>query len=589
MIYPPEVIDEVCRLNDIVTVVSAHVQLKQRGRNFVGLCPFHRERTPSFSVSQEMQMFKCFGCGVSGNIIGFVMQYENMPFLDALKTLADRAGYVLPVANTSDRDKWLKQQADRDKLYEIQIVAAKLFHENLMDNKVGMSYLLDRGVSHQMIRKFGLGYAKGGSQIYGKLMELGYDLSLIEKSGLVVPISSDNQSSFRDKFYDRIMFPIINERDKLVGFGGRVIRDAEPKYLNSPETPIFEKSKILYGINFARKSRKREYIVVEGYMDAISLYQEGFHNVVGSMGTALNSEHAKKIRSVADSVILVFDSDGAGTQAALRAIPPLTAEGLGVKILQVVGAKDPDQYIKENGAESFAALLAKASHHTVFSIENASKAYDLTQTGDKVRFTNEAANILAKLGNAIERDVYTRDVAERMGISRNAIEQEITNIVKKEGQALQRQSAIRDVQRIRPMNETNVTKARKEFINLMFNEPKLRDKLSLIIIADEMCDEHLTELLREIYSQSETLTAAQFISRMEDGELHKLAADILFDSYKLIDGSLEVFVNNLIRQIKLSAIDEKFAKTDKSDMKTQQELRESRQIAEKLHISITNG
>ena len=351
MYYSDEIIEEVRSRNDIVDVISSYVKLQKKGSSYFGLCPFHNEKSPSFSVSRGKQMYYCFGCGAGGNVFTFLMEYENYTFQEALKYLADKAGVELPEMEYSAQ---AKERADlKAILLEINKIAAQYFYVQLKSSKgeAGLSYLKRRELSDDTIKAFGLGYSnKYSDDLYRYLKERGYKDEMIAKAGL---ISIDERHGAHDKFWNRVMFPIMDVNSRVIGFGGRVMGDAKPKYLNSPETLIFDKSRNLYGLNRARSTRKPYFLLCEGYMDVISLHQAGFTNAVASLGTALTPGHASLIKRYVKEVYLTYDSDEAGTKAALRAIPILKDVGITAKIIRMEPYKDPDEFIKNLGAEAF--------------------------------------------------------------------------------------------------------------------------------------------------------------------------------------------------------------------------------------------
>jgi len=375
MYYPEELIEEVRTRNDIVEVISGYVRLQKKGSNYFGLCPFHNEKSPSFSVSPGKQMYYCFGCGAGGNVITFLMEYENQTFPEAVRTLAQRAGIALPEADDSKEAR----QADsrRAKLLEINKEAAKYFYYQLRTERgsVGMEYLRKRELSDETMNHFGLGYAnKYSNDLIQYLKSKGYSEDLIRDAGLC---NVDEKHGMYDKFWNRVMFPIQDINHRVIGFGGRVMGDGKPKYLNSPETEIFDKSRNLYGLNFARTSRKGNVILCEGYMDVIAMHQAGFTNAVASLGTAFTSQHAGVLKRYTDQVILTYDSDGAGIKAALRAIPILRDAGISARVLNMKPYKDPDEFIKNMGADAFKERIAQAKNSFLFEIDVLKRNYQL--------------------------------------------------------------------------------------------------------------------------------------------------------------------------------------------------------------------
>ncbi|MDE6182403.1 MAG: DNA primase, partial [Eubacteriales bacterium] len=428
MRYSDEIIEEIRLGNDIVDIINGYTALKQKGNSFFGLCPFHKESTPSFSVSPDKQLYHCFGCGASGTVFNFIMNIENYDFLDTIRYLADKINYQLPEL-TYTGAKSSSEIELKNKLYDIHKIVARKYYENLSmaQGDIANKYLDERKVLPNIRKKYGLGYSLfKKDDIYNLLIQKGYTESEILASGLVL---KDKKGRFYDRFFGRLMFPIIDVQGRIIGFGGRELNGQKntAKYLNSPDTPIFNKSYNLYSINFARYSKTKEFILVEGYMDVIALYQIGVTNVVASLGTAFNENHARALKKYANKAILLFDSDDAGTNAILRAIPVLTQNGINVKVLQVSNAKDPDEYIKKFGAENFIKLLNNAKSHILFEIEQKLKEYNIEDITEKIEFTKEVAKIISKLENNIEKEVFAKEASNITGISFDTIYTEIKN------------------------------------------------------------------------------------------------------------------------------------------------------------------
>ena len=375
MYYSEDLIEEVRMKNDIVDVISGYVRLQKKGSSYFGLCPFHNEKSPSFSVSRSKQMYYCFGCGAGGNVFTFLMEYENLSFVEAVQLLADRAGVELPKMEYS---KEAKERADlKTTLLEINKAAAQYFYVQLKSEqgRIGYEYLKKRELSDETIKAFGLGYSnKYSDDLYRYLRSKGYSEDLIRQAGL---ISTDEKHGVYDKFWNRVMFPIMDVNSRVIGFGGRVMGEAKPKYLNSPETPVFDKSRNLYGLNRARSSRKPYFLLCEGYMDVIALHQAGFTNAVASLGTALTPGHASLIKRYVREVYLTYDSDEAGTRAALRGVPILKDAGISAKVIRMDPYKDPDEFIKNLGAEEFERRIADARNGFLFSLEILEWDYDM--------------------------------------------------------------------------------------------------------------------------------------------------------------------------------------------------------------------
>jgi len=410
MFYSDELVEEIRSKNDVVGIIGSYIRLQKKGGNHVGLCPFHNEKTPSFSVSAAKQMYHCFGCGVGGNVFTFIMEYENYSFIEALKFLAERAGVQLPEQEYSEE---AKRQSDlKGRLLEANKQSAKYFYYQLISSRgqTAHQYLVNRGLTEETIKQFGLGYSNPYSDdLYKYLKGLGYDDMFLKTSGLV---TIDEQRGGSDKFWNRVMFPIMDVNHRVIGFGGRVMGEGIPKYLNSPETILFDKGRNLYGLNLARSSRKSNLLICEGYMDVIALHQVGFTNAVAALGTAFTTFHANLLKRYTNEVILTFDSDGAGTQAALRAIPILKEAGLSIKVINMKPYKDPDEFIKALGAEEYQKRINESRNSFFFEIDILQTEYDLSDPEQKTRFFHETAKKLIGFPEELERNFYIDAVAK---------------------------------------------------------------------------------------------------------------------------------------------------------------------------------
>lgn len=419
-----EIISNICDENDIIDYVSQYVSLKKSGRDYSGLCPFHNEKTPSFHVSQEKQLFHCFGCGASGNLVQFVMRTENLDFVDALKLLADRAGIIIPEDDDFSNDDHEKKK----RILAMNKYAARFFYNCLKDSGIGakgQQYFQKRSIPWKTVTVFGLGYASEKRDMLLKyLMSKGFKAEEIVDAGLAV----SRDGKIYDKFRDRVMFPIIDVRGNVIGFGGRILHDSKeingykiPKYLNSPETAVFDKGKNLFSLNLAKNAKSTEIILCEGYMDVISVYQAGIHNIVATLGTAITENQAKLMMRYANEILICYDSDEAGTKAALRAIDIINEVGGRSRVIRLKNAKDPDEYINKNGIEKFKETVKKAMPSTEFKISLIKKQYDLTDTDSKILFINEVVNVFVSIKDAVEVDAYMTKISEDTGISRDAI------------------------------------------------------------------------------------------------------------------------------------------------------------------------
>jgi len=411
MFYPEELIEEVRQKNDIVDVISSYVSLQKKGSNYMCCCPFHGEKTPSFSVNRARQIYKCFGCGEGGNVITFVMKYENCTFPEALKMLAEKAGVELPQAEYSEEVK--RRESRRQRLLEVNKEAAKFYYV-LLRNERGIKakeYLDKRRLSDETRKNFGLGYAPArGEELLAYLHQKGFTDDLIRDVGLA---KTDERRGTTTQFWNRVMFPIQDINHRVIGFGGRIMGDGDggPKYLNSPETEIFDKSRNLYGMNYARTARTGNIILCEGYMDVIAMHQAGFTNAAASLGTAFTPQHALLLKRYADQVILTYDSDGAGIRAALRAIPILKGAGMSVRVLNMKPYKDPDEFMKNLGKDEFQKRIDNAVNSFMFEISVIRSQYSMQDPESKTAFYNAAARKLLEFPEKLERDNYTEAVA----------------------------------------------------------------------------------------------------------------------------------------------------------------------------------
>lgn len=416
-----DIIEKVHDSSDLVSIVSEYLPLKQTGSNYLGLCPFHNEKTPSFSVSEPKQFFKCFGCGEGGDVISFIMKMENLSFVESVKFLANK--YGIPLDENKNVDKKLESQ--KDKIYKINKETARFYYKNLVEAEKPLKYLKDRKISRQVLNQFGLGYSiDSWNNVYGYLKNKGYKEEDIEKAG-IIGRRKDNKGYY-DKFRNRIMFPIIDTRGRIIGFGGRVLDDSMPKYLNSQDTPVFAKGNNLYGLNLVKQHSNRERIIlVEGYMDVIALSNHGINYSVASLGTAFTQNQAKLLKRYGKQIYICYDSDKAGLNATIKALNILKKEGAKPKVIVLPSGQDPDDFINENCLEEFEKLIDEALNYVEYNIFINKKKYDLSNPEDNIGFTKEIAKILKGLKSPIEKDVYIDQVSKETGISKEAIKREI--------------------------------------------------------------------------------------------------------------------------------------------------------------------
>ena len=475
MYYPQEIIDQVIAANDIVSVIGEHVHMKRSGSGYMGLCPFHSEKSPAFSVSPGKQVYHCFGCGESGNVVTFVMKYENATFQEALKILADRAGIKLPEAQYSEESK--KKNEQRDRLFAINKDAATYYFRLLRSprGRRGMDYFRQRQLSDETLNRFGLGFADGAdSDLVAYLRKRGYADEDILLSGVA---AFDEKRGLHDKFWNRVMYPIMDVTNRVIGFGGRVMGDGKPKYLNSPETPIFDKSHNLYGLNLAKRSRCGYFILCEGYMDVIAMHQAGFSQAVASLGTSFTEGQAQILKRYVPTVLLSYDSDGAGVKAAMRNIGILHSAGLTGKVVDLRPYKDPDEFMKGAGREEFQKRLDNAENSFLYQIRQMQTNYDLSDPAAQTRFYHEIARRLCEFDDEIERENYTKKMADLYFIPLETLRREVASYQMAGGaQTLQ----TRQLQRQKPVNLTEGKRRGK------LEEAKRRnERLLLTWISDD--------------------------------------------------------------------------------------------------------
>ena len=584
MYYSDEIIEEVRSRNDIVDVISSYVKLQKKGSSYFGLCPFHNEKSPSFSVSRGKQMYYCFGCGAGGNVFTFLMEYENYTFQEALKYLADKAGVELPQTEYSAQ---AKERADlKAILLEINKIAAQYFYVQLKSSKgkAGLSYLKRRELSDDTIKAFGLGYSnKYSDDLYRYLKERGYKDEMIAKAGL---ISIDERHGVHDKFWNRVMFPIMDVNSRVIGFGGRVMGDAKPKYLNSPETLIFDKSRNLYGLNRARSTRKPYFLLCEGYMDVISLHQAGFTNAVASLGTALTPGHASLIKRYVKEVYLTYDSDEAGTKAALRAIPILKDVGITAKIIRMEPYKDPDEFIKNLGAEAFEERIGRARNGFMFSLEVLERDYDMHSPEGKTDFMREVARRLGEFEEEIERNNYIEAVAQAYHVGYEELRKLVVKTAVQQGLA-------KPVSRPKQKKEDGNITSQKVLLTWLIEDENIFSQICKYISPEDFTGDIYRTVASILYEQYEKqqVNPAQIMNHFTDEEEHREVASLFHTKIKELTtlGEQEKALKETIIRVKNHSIEEaarNLAPTDIAGLQRLMEAKRQLQDLEKLHISI---
>ncbi|RKJ22217.1 DNA primase [bacterium D16-50] len=525
MYYPEELIEEIRSRNDIVDVVSGYVRLQKKGSSHWGLCPFHNEKSPSFSVNGERQMFHCFGCGAGGNVYTFIMNYENYSFPEAVKLLAQRAGVSLPEPDESEDAK--KRAGRRARLLEVNRAAAKFFYYQLRTphGEVGRRYLQKRELTEETMRRFGLGFAgKNGAELVQYLRSKGFEDELIKDAGLA---SNSERHGMTSQFWNRVMFPIQDINHRVIGFGGRVLGDGEPKYLNSPETMIFDKRRNLYGLNYARTARSGNIILCEGYMDVIAMHQAGFGQAVASLGTAFTAEQANLLRRYTDNVLLAYDSDGAGVKAALRGIGILREAGLAGKVIDMRPYKDPDEFMKALGREAFEERIGKAENSFFFEIRVLEGQFDMNDPEQKTRFHREIAKRLCSFSEEMERENYLQAVSEKYFVSAESLRKLVVSYASQTGLAKPAERPRSGVQR-KNAPEENVKNAQRLLITWLSEEPGLYGRVSKYISPRDFTVELYRAVAERMFRDLEQgkFQPAGIISMFSDEEQQREAASL---------------------------------------------------------------
>ena len=517
--YSDEIIDDVRQSNDIVDVISQYVRLKRSGRNYFGLCPFHNEKSPSFSVSPEKQIFHCFGCGVGGNVFTFLTKIEGINFVEAVQLLAERANIQLPtLENNVDSAK----EALKAKVYKVNEFTAKYYHENLYrpESKIAQEYIKKRKLSNETLKSFQIGFSGKFDELYKELKKQGFEDREILESGLV---NKNERGQFIDRYRNRLMFPICDVRGRVIAFGGRVLDDSKPKYINSPENVVYSKGRHLYGLNVAKKyDIKKRLLIVEGYMDVVSLHQRDIHNVVASLGTALTQQQGYLLRNNTEQIILSYDSDEAGQTAKVRAMEILQNMGCDIRVLQMEGAKDPDEYVIKYGNARFQNLVDKAISVIEFKVKILRQSLNLESTNDKIKFLNEIAKLISKIDNSMEREVYIEKIAKEYDVSKEAIYAEVNKLTYRESKDEKLLSKPKPVVRHIEKKETdNVSEATKRRENTV---------LAILLSGDRN--------IYEIIKQNITIKDFKY-------EIDKKIAEKLYEEFENGNSNINSIIDDL--------------------------------------------
>lgn len=586
MRYSDDIIEEVRMKNDIVDVISQYVKLTRKGSSYFGLCPFHNEKTASFSVTPAKQMYYCFGCGAGGNVFNFIMEYENFTFGEALKFLADRAGVTLPQMEYS---KEAKEKAERKAaLLEINKKAAQYFYYQLRreGGASAWNYLTGRGLSEETIQKFGLGYSdKYSDDLYRFLKSKNYSDELLRDSGL---FNIDERHGMYDKFWNRVIFPIMDVNNRVIGFGGRVMGDGKPKYLNSPETKIFDKSRNLYGLNLARTTRKKYLILCEGYMDVIAMHQAGFTNAVASLGTALTSGHASLLKRYTQEVLLLYDSDEAGVRAALRGIPILREAGVNSRVVDLNPYKDPDEFIKNQGPEAFEERLNQAMDSFMFRVAVSEREYPMEEPQGQNRFFEHCASLLLELGDELERNLYIEAIVKkykgRYGISSEDLRKRVNTLAIR-GTRAENRIQPKSTGTEKKQKESASDKAQKLMLTWLVTYPGIFDTVEKYLTPEDFVVPLYRKVAGMLYEQRKEgeVNPARLMNVFTDSEEQREVAS-LFNATIHLENQQEqnrAFADALLR-IKGESLAERNRNWDPTDMKGLQELIKAKKDLEEL-------
>ena len=571
--YNEDIIEEVISNNDIVDIVSQYVSLKKSGRNFLGLCPFHKEKTPSFSVSPDKQIFHCFGCGVGGNVIHFLSKIESITFRESLETLADKAGIVLPTIDTGKDAKFLEL---KDKIYQINKDVAEFYNELLYkpEAKEAQNYVKKRKLGNKTLLAFQIGYAPNNNTLYNFLKEKGYADEEIFASALV----KKRNNSYLDSFKNRLMFPIKDTRGRVIAFGGRVLDNSLPKYINSPDTPVYNKGKNLFGLNIAKDANLGSIIIVEGYMDCISLYQRGIINVVASLGTSLTESQARLLKRYSEKIIIAYDSDGAGQAATLRGLEILKNVGCDVRILQMDGAKDPDEYVIKYGSGKFNLLVENAISLVEFKVKVLRNSLNLSLTNDKIIFLKQVAKLLKDTNSKIEQEIYIEKIAKEYSISKEAIYAEMNklNTNKVNNKVLEKNKALVSKQKQQDISN-GVQKREDVLIQLLLSGNKeIFEQVKNKVSEDDLVLEVNKRIINKLYNELETeqYDINSFITLFNDdeealGKITKLLSEQngFTNNKKTIDNIINLYEKQKLTILKNSIIEQLNNEKDKEQIK----------------------
>ena len=538
--YSDELLDEIRNSNDIVNIISQYVVLKRSGRNYFGLCPFHKEKSPSFSVSPDKQIFHCFGCGAGGNVFHFISKIENVNFIESVRMLADKAGIQLPTSNNSEDEK---KQLLKTKVYEINSIASEFYHENLYKptSKLAQDYVKKRKLDNKTLKTFQIGYAGKFDELYQELKKKGYSEEEMLASSLIL---KNKNGQFIDRFRKRFMIPIKDVRDRVIAFGGRVLDDSKPKYINSPENIVYSKGRNLFGLNIAKKNQIEKIIVVEGYMDAISLFQRGINNVVASLGTALTEHQGRLLGKYANQIIIGYDADGAGQTATMRGLEILQNLGYDVRVLQLDDStvKDPDEYVIKNGTGRFNRCVENSISLVEFKVKMLKKSFNSNTTSDKIKFLNEVSIILSKVDNNIEKEIYIERISKEYDISKEAIYAQINKLKYADNKGtniLERRVLSPKIKKDTTENINEALINRENMvISLLLNEDaNTYSKINNVITVDDFkyhINKKIAKLLYDEFEKGNS-NISNILDNIKDEEILNHITKIMAEDYNITD------------------------------------------------------
>jgi len=579
--YSDEILDEVKSSNDIVDVISQYIGLKRSGRNYFGLCPFHNEKSPSFSVSPDKQIFHCFGCGVGGNVISFISKIEGIGYKEAIEVLAERANIKLP---TIDNSIDSKKEELKAKVYKVNSFTAEYYHKKLYEpsSKIAQEYVKKRQLNNETLQSFKIGFSGKFDELYQALKKEGFNDEEILESGLV---NKNENGKYIDRYRNRLMIPILDERNRVIAFGGRVLDDSKPKYINSPENIVYIKGRHLFGLNVAKKGDTKRLLIVEGYMDAISLHQRGITSVVASLGTALTTSQGWLLRKNCEQVILGFDSDGAGQTAILRAMEVMQNMGCDMRVLQMTGAKDPDEYVLKYGAVRFQKLLDDAISLIEFKIKILQKDLNLENASDKIKFLNEIAKLISKIENTMEREIYIEKIAKGYNISKEAIYAEVNKLQysnRKSSNILEKdRPVVSKVKKEENISE-EITKRENTILWILINSVDTYKTIKENIKIEDFKNEENKEILKQIYNALENGNdnISSVLDHIESEQIQSHLTEIMAEDYGITDNKKAI--EDLLKKYELEKLE---SKRDKliEELSQEQNAEKKRSLGQELN------